>query len=120
LLAGRDFTWRDDRSVPRVAIVNEVFARKVVGTSQAVGRRFRLGFSGTLIEIVGMVENGKYQTLTEQPRAAVFWPSAQSYNPTTVMIVRSSMNEARMAGQVQQAIRRLDQIRSCRFTAWEA
>jgi predicted permease len=107
LLAGRDFTWRDDRNVPRVAIVNEIFARKVVGTSQAVGRRFRL-FSGTPIEIVGLVENGKYQTLTEQPRAAVFWPSAQSYNPTTVMIVRSSMNEARMAGQMQQAIRRLD------------
>ncbi len=28
LLAGRDFTWHDDKNAPRVAVINREFARK--------------------------------------------------------------------------------------------
>ena len=43
LIAGHDFTWHDDKNAPRVAIVNETFARKMFGTRDAIGQRFRYG-----------------------------------------------------------------------------
>ena len=107
LIAGREFTKRDDRNAPRVAIVNETFARKVTGTAKAVGRRF-YSYPKQLTEIVGVVEDGKYVSLTEEPRLAVFRPTAQSFTLTTVMVARSALPEAIMAEQMRQAIRRLD------------
>ena len=106
LVAGREFSWQDEAKAPPVAIVNQTLARKLVGTDNAVGRRFR--GRGRLTEIVGVVEDGKYTTLTEEAKAVVFWPQPQTYNSETVMIVRSALPEAVMAEQMQQAMRRLD------------
>lgn len=106
LRAGRDFTWRDDAQAPAVAIVNQTLARRLTGTEDAVGRRFR--GRGRLVEIVGVVEDGKYTTLTEVPKAVVFWPQPQTYNSQTVVIVRSSLPEPVTAEQMEEAIRRLD------------
>ena len=41
MIAGRDFNWHDDKSAPKVAVVNAVFARKLFGTDDAIGKRFR-------------------------------------------------------------------------------
>ena len=107
LIAGREFTVRDDRAAPRVAIVNETFARKITGTTHAVGRRF-YAYPKQLTEIVGVVEDGKYVSLAEEPRLALFRPTAQSFTLSTVMVARSALPEAAMAEQMRQAIRRLD------------
>jgi ABC-type antimicrobial peptide transport system permease subunit len=58
--------------------------------------------------VIGMVEDGKYETLTESRRPVVFKPILQSYNTTTTLEVRSSLPEARMVGQIRQAMARLD------------
>lgn len=108
LLAGRDFTWRDDAGAPSVAIVNETFARQVIGRPDATGRRFRYGRGGPLVEVVGVVEDGKYTSLTEQPRRVVFRPALQSYSPDTVLVVRSSLPEDDMAAQMRRAVAALD------------
>ena len=73
LLAGRDFDWHDDASVPKVAIVNVTFARAMFGTSSAVGLRFMMADKSPY-QIVGVVEDGKYDSLTEAPWAAMFFP----------------------------------------------
>jgi len=108
LLAGRDFTWHDDAAAPLVAIVNQTFAHRLFGAGEAVGRRFRYAKGQPTVEIVGVVEDGKYQALTEDPTPALFRPSGQSYNSSTVFLVRSSSSEAAMAGQIRQAITALD------------
>ncbi len=60
LLAGRGFSGQDDKGSPRVAMVNREFARKIFGsTRRAVGGRFKLR-DGTRIQVVGVVEDGKY------------------------------------------------------------
>ena len=107
MVAGRDFTWHDDRAASLVGIVNERFARMVLGTRDAVGRRYREG-SGPLVEIVGMVEDGKYESLTEQPKPALFRPAAQSYNDSTVLLVRSRLPEAVAAAQLRRTMSSLD------------
>jgi predicted permease len=106
LLSGRDFDWHDDGKAA-VAIVNERLARQLTGTANAAGRRFR-DHGGNLVEIVGVVEDGKYQTLTEDPAGAIFWPSTQSYSGTTLVLARSSLPEPALAAAMREAVAPLD------------
>ena len=106
LLSGRDFTWHDDTHAPLVAIVNQTFAHKVFGTSNATGRYFTR--SGPPIQVVGIVEDGKYNTLTEEPTAAMFLPSAQAPDTPTVFVVRSQAGDAATAAAIHDVFARLD------------
>jgi len=108
LLRGREFTWHDDRNAPQVAIVNVAFAKRVLHTENAVGQRFRGGRSWPFTEVIGVVEDGKYQTLTESQQPVAFWSILQSYNSTTNLEVRSSLPPMQMLGEIRQAIARLD------------
>jgi predicted permease len=107
MLAGRVFSEHDDAHAPKVAIVNETFARQLFGTSDVVGRRYPSG-GGEQNEIVGVVEDGKYTTLTEDPTPAVFWPILQSPNSDTVLLVRSERSPEEMIPAVRQAIQSVD------------
>lgn len=107
LLAGRELTWQDDAQAPTVAIVNQSFARKMFGTQNAVGRYFRRG-PKEQIEIVGVVEDGKYITVSEEPRQAIFLSILQRKNTGTMLLVRSAGSAAAIAPEVREAIRRVD------------
>jgi predicted permease len=107
LIGGRDFTWHDDADAPPVAIVNRRLARLLTGSDDAVGARFRYDGGGGA-EIAGVVEDGKYTSLTEGPTAALFRPTLQSYDGTTVLVARSSLPEAVVASEMCQAVTALD------------
>ncbi len=108
MLAGRAFNWHDDATAPRVAVVNQEFARVVFGSAtDAVGRYFRLD-DGTRAEVVGMVEDGKYFSLTEAPIPAVFLPNLQRPWGETTVIVRSRRPPLAIAGAMRQKLRELD------------
>jgi predicted permease len=107
MLYGRAFTEHDDKNSPDVAIVNQTFAKKLFGTENAVGKRYMSGPNHS-IEIVGVVEDGKYETLAEDPTAALFWPIAQAPDNNTVLIVRSRRPTAEMLPAVRQAIASVD------------
>jgi len=107
LLSGRDFTWHDDKSSAKVAIVNAIFARKLFGTENAVGKRFR-SHGEKPWEIVGVVEGGKYETMVEDARPAIFYPILQSPNTSTTFVVRSSLPPAQMIPAIHEAIVEID------------
>ncbi len=107
LLAGRTFTEHDDKQAPRVAIVNQIFARRLFGTFDAVGMHFPTG-PGSEMEVVGVVEDGKYTTLTEDPQPAIYWPIAQSPDSDIVLLVRSQRAPADMIPAIRQAIMQVD------------
>ena len=107
LLAGRSFTEHDDTHAPEVVIVNETFAKRLFGTLDAVGKHYPTG-PGHQKEIVGIVEDGKYEALTEDPKPAVFWPILQEPNNDTVLLVRSARSPAEMIPAVRQAIANVD------------
>lgn len=107
LLAGRDFTWHDDRKSPPVAIVNHALSRQIFHTENAIGKRFH-GPGGAMVEIVGMAEDGKYESPVESPAPALFVPFLQSYNTTHTLIVRSSIPEQEMVANMREALRALD------------
>jgi ABC-type antimicrobial peptide transport system permease subunit len=58
--------------------------------------------------VIGVVETGKYTTLTEAPRPVLFRPAMQLYNATTTLVVRSALSEVEMAEQMRKAIGDLD------------
>jgi predicted permease len=107
LIAGRDFADTDTPKSPRVAIVNQAFVTELVG-DDPIGKRFRTGRGSPWIEIVGVVQNGKIQSLTEAPKPAVFHPLSQWYNPTTTIVARTALPDARAIDLVRQAVRRID------------
>ena len=108
LLAGRAFSWHDDKQAPRVAIVNREFARKVIGSERgAVGAYFKT-MDGTRIQVVGLVEDGKYKTITEDPEPAVFMPILQSPSSSTWLVVRSAGDPQRLAAAMHNRLRSLD------------
>jgi predicted permease len=112
LLAGRDFSWLDDKDSPRVAVVNGEFARRLFGSpDSAIGHRFKLK-DGTRIEVVGIAEDGKYDQLTEEPQPAMFVPILQAPNASTTLVVRArpgTANTAQVLGPaMRQALRNVD------------
>ncbi len=85
LVAGREFDDRDTLSAPKVAIVNEMFARKFMGGGNPIGRTFHLeaeaGKPEPLFQIVGLVKNTKYYQLREDFLPIAFFPVTQDDDP---------------------------------------
>ncbi|MGA8232632.1 MAG: ABC transporter permease [Candidatus Acidiferrales bacterium] len=108
LLSGRSFTWHDDKNASPVAVINQEFARKVFGSgTSATGRYFKKD-DGTRIQVVGVVEDGKYDRVTEDPRAAMFLPILQSPSTQTYLAVRSDREPGELAAAIRITVRRLD------------
>jgi predicted permease len=81
LLAGRDFTDGDTLAAPKVAIVNEAFARRFHLGANPVGRRMRRGGGPTSpfdIEIVGLVRDAKYSRVRDPDPPVFFTPYRQN------------------------------------------
>jgi predicted permease len=78
LIAGREFTASDVLDGPKVAIVNEAFAKKFGLGRQAVGKRMEAGRSGKLdMEIVGLVADAKYSAVKDVVPPVYFAPYRQ-------------------------------------------
>ncbi|MFZ0393462.1 MAG: ABC transporter permease, partial [Terracidiphilus sp.] len=120
LLAGRNFTWHDDRNALPVAMVNRQFARKVFGSvSRAIGGRFIAGAKGKTVQVVGVVEDGKYISLTEDQRPAFFLPLLQAPLSSTELIVRCTGDPAGVAPLLDQAMKKLDDVMPFSLMTWE-
>jgi len=107
LLAGRDVSFTDTAKTPAVAIVNQEFARRLFHYEQAVGRYFK-NRQGVSIQIVGIMADGKYFTLSEDPQAAAFFPISQKGNTSTALIVRTRRDTADMVAAIREVVRDLD------------
>ena len=96
ILAGRDFDDRDTISSPKVAIVNEVFARELTGGANPVGRSLWVQATPaspeTRYEIVGLVRNTKYNYLNEEFLPIAFFPLSQDRDPdaSAQLLIRST------------------------------
>jgi predicted permease len=108
LLSGRTFTWHDDENSPRVAVVNREFARKIFGSvSNAMGGYYKMP-DGTRTQVVGIAEQGKYASLTEDPRPAMFLPILQWPSSSTWLVVRSDRDPQQLGPAIKEKLRDLD------------
>lgn len=108
LLSGRAFTWHDDKNAPPVAVINQEFARRVFGTAaNAMGGYFKKR-DGTRVQVVGIVEDGKYNRITEDPQPAIFVPVLQSPSSQTYLAVRSDRDPGQLIAAIRSTLRNLD------------
>jgi predicted permease len=108
LLMGRTFTSRDDKISPRVAIINQHFARVVFDSeTKAMNAYFKLP-DKSRVQVVGIVEDGKYGAATEAPQPAMFLPILQSPATEAWLVLRSESEPRQIALAVRSKLHGLD------------
>ena len=108
LLAGRTLTWHDDKSSPRVAVVNREFARKIFGSvADAIGRYYKMK-DGSRVQVIGIAEDGKYASLAEAPTPAMFLPILQSLSTQACLVVRSKCDPQQLVAAIKSTIQDVD------------
>ena len=112
LLAGRDFTDADDGLGPKVAIVNETFARRFGLGTNPVGKRMAIGSSDTSaldIEIVGLVRDMKYSTVKKDVPPVFFLPHRQQRRAGSMSFyVRTASEPTAMLRSMASVVQQLD------------
>ena len=122
LRAGREFRSSDTKGAPAVVIVNEEFARRLFAGRNPVGSRLRFDQEPLDLEIVGVVGNGKHQTLGEEQRAALYFPIGQYPEGLNAMFVvaRTRAEASGSVGIVRQALASLDRSVSVQVETGES
>jgi putative ABC transport system permease protein len=91
LLDGRLFTDRDDAGAPRVAVVNDAFAKALWPGQTATGKQFHAGGSkGPVVTVIGVVKGMQDLLPGETPKPFVFQPLAQSYRSGMTLLIHTS------------------------------
>jgi ABC-type antimicrobial peptide transport system permease subunit len=113
-------TLHDDTKAPTVAVVNREFARKVLGSvDKAIGGHFKI-WGGTRVEVVGVVEDGKYETLTEDPQPAMFYSFLQQPSTNTWIIARSERAPQEIVAALQRSLHSLDPALPLEIKTWNS
>ena len=113
LLRGRDFTDRDVNGSAKVVLLNESLARRLFGGGEAIGRKVTIGRNASRkdLEVVGIVQDAKYQRLQEPSRNIAYLPCAQLAElfrgANLVAEVRSRAN-ADVRAEISRQVRQLD------------
>jgi predicted permease len=112
MLMGRDFRPQDGTNVPRVAIVNETFARYYFGNANPLGKHFAIfRLDRSPLEIIGVAKDAKYGSLKEQaPRFfyEAFQQQDQYARFVSLLEVRTAANPAAVSGAVRAAVNSID------------
>jgi predicted permease len=109
ILRGRGFLASDTAEAPRVAVVNEQFAKHYWPGGDAVGKHIRLDSrTGTPVEIVGLAQAIKYQNTFDRPMDLVYVPLAQHPIARMVLMLRSSGDPLQLVQSVKDVVRALD------------
>src|SRR5262249_11676807 len=87
--------------------------------TNAVGRYYKMQ-DGTRVEVVGVVEDGKYMKLSEDPQLAMFLPFLQSPSSQFYLVVRSSRDPQQLAAAMRSQLRTLDAGLPVGIDTWNA
>ena len=111
LLAGRDFTRNDALNAPKVAIVNETFAKKFDLKGDVVGRRMSTDTETPEldIEIVGLMPDVKYNEVKQEAPPLFVQPYRQDENiGFLTFYVRSAVPPEQLLSTIRRMIGSLD------------
>ncbi|MBN9617455.1 MAG: ABC transporter substrate-binding protein [Acidobacteriales bacterium 59-55] len=119
LLRGRTLNWNDSKKAPRVAVVNQEFARKLFGSEgKDIGSFFKIA-GGTRVQVVGLVEDGKYGTLSEDPKPAMFLSILQTPSNAIWILVRSNLSPQELGPALERTLHGLDPGLPFTINTWE-
>ena len=108
-LRGRDFRDDENKKESRVAIVNETFAKKFFNGQDPIGRRFNWhGPQDPFFEIVGVVPDGKYNSLGEDPKPALYTPLYRDYSGAVTVVARTRSDPRQVLSALRSEVQKLD------------
>jgi predicted permease len=111
ILRGRDISAQDNETAPKVAVVNEAFARYYFNGQDPIGRRFDRGpDAGGEVEIVGLVKDAKATSLREQTPRTFYVPFLQdpsSWRETSFQI-RTAGDPLELAAVIRRETRSIE------------
>jgi len=109
LLQGRDFIERDGETKQREAVVNETFARRFWPGQSAIGKRFSFeSAAGPWIEVAGVMRDGKYFSLGEDPMPFVYANLRPENGSYLTLVVRTAIEPQSVIGGLRSQFQLLD------------
>ena len=108
ILKGRGFLETDTPDTPRVAIVNEQFAKHFWPNQDPIGKRLQTGDDKTWVQVVGLAKTTKYVFIAEPPSDFVYLPYRQTKPRQMVLLARSIGDAAALAAPLREVVRGLD------------
>jgi len=109
LLQGRDFREQDEEKQQDVAIVNETFAQRFWPGQAVIGKRFSLvGSTGPWTEIVGVIQDGKYVSLSEEATPFVYTNLRPQSGGSLTMVVRTAREPQSAMAAIRREFQQLD------------
>jgi predicted permease len=105
---GRAFRVEDDADAPKVAIVNEQFAKHYWPNQDPIGKRVRLAADKTWVQVVGLARMSKYFFIAEAPTEFIYFPYRQRRVREMAMLVQSAGDPSSLAGPLRAVVHRLD------------
>ncbi len=99
---GRDFTTRDRRDAPLVAIINEALARRHFPNEDPLGKRLRRG--SAKLTIVGVVGDVRHGGLEAEPEPEMYVPLLQEPDPVLSLVVRSDLEPGPLATAIKREL----------------
>jgi predicted permease len=108
VIQGREFTEADSATSPRVAIINDTFAKEIWPGQDPIGKIFRTKKDGPPIQVVGLTRTGKYLFLYEKPQLYAYFPFAQRYSSGANLFVYTQGDPQQLLPAVRDQIRQLD------------
>jgi len=107
IVAGRGFADSDSQGSPRVAVVNEAFAKRFWPGRDPIGRQFRSG--GAVRTVVGVAKTGKYNQLSEAPWCFFYLPYLQGVPDLDLSLcVRTRADPSAFAEPLARAVHEID------------
>ncbi|HVS81352.1 MAG TPA: ABC transporter permease [Pyrinomonadaceae bacterium] len=109
LLRGRSFTAQDDQHAPKVAIVNQTFARQFFPNDDALGKRVNIEGKRE-VEIIGLVADTKYRSQREEIKPLLYtpWQQEGAALGEVYFALRTAGEPTALAATVLQLVRELD------------
>ena len=108
LKQGRTFAGYDAGEAPRVAVVDEIFAKTFFPAGDAIGQRVSGPGQAGYYQIVGIVGAAKDRSLLDEPKARIYYPSLQTPYFYMTLIVRTAGDPMRIIPAIQREVRALD------------
>jgi putative ABC transport system permease protein len=108
VVRGRGFSASDTSAGPRVAVVNETFAKRYGASGDVSGLTLALADDRVPIAIVGVVGDTRHRSFERPPQAEVFLPLSQSGPGDMTIAVRTARRAADAVPALQRVLRAID------------
>jgi putative ABC transport system permease protein len=107
VLKGRAFTAENGANAPKVAVVDEAFAKQFFAQEDPIGRQLN-GPSKDPYTIIGVVGGVKHKSLSSPPEATIYYPALQAPERTMYIVIRTATDPLNLLPVVRERVAALD------------